>query len=382
VLEPIGDPGSPDGFVELSGAPAYGAEALAATRRALSVAGAGAVLLAGLFGLWMSQRLTAPLRSLRETAGRMGAGDLSARAPLQTRDEIGELAAQFNQMAGQLEGSFKQLAAERDALRRFIADASHELRTPITALKNFNALLLGQAAGDPEARAEFLAESQVQLDRLEWITRNLLDLSRLEAGLLELDWGDHDLREILAAAAAPFQPLAAEKGISLSLDPAAEPAMQRCDRARLELALANLLDNALKFTPPGGRIELGVATGEGAARRIWVRDTGVGIHPDDLPHIFERFYRGMGGSVGRPATARGGKTGRAEEWKSTAEVGGPATEESGRRGLGLGLSIVERLVQAQGGRVSAESTPGQGSCFIIEWAAGPESPNTLDIPPG
>ncbi|MER3514529.1 MAG: two-component sensor histidine kinase, partial [Chloroflexota bacterium] len=109
-------------------------------------------------------------------------GDLSTRAPVHGEDEIGQLARQFNQMAAHLEASFAQLSAERDALRRFIADASHELRTPITALQNFLDLVQGPAAEDPAARSEFLAESQKQVSRLEWITQNLLDLSRLEAG--------------------------------------------------------------------------------------------------------------------------------------------------------------------------------------------------------
>ena len=106
-------------------------------------------------GLLISQRLTSPLRRLTEAAGKMSAGDLSGRVAAKSRDEIGELADTFNQMAERLEASFREVASERDALRRFIADASHKLRTPVAALKNFNALLLGPAANDPEVQSEF-----------------------------------------------------------------------------------------------------------------------------------------------------------------------------------------------------------------------------------
>lgn len=342
VREPVGDQAQPLGYVELSAGPGFTAEAIATTRRALLFAGGGAALLAGALGLLMSQRLAAPLRSLREAAGRMGRGDLSARAPASSADEIGELAAQFNQMAAQLQASFGELEAERDALRRFISDASHELRTPVTALMNFNTLLAELGGEDPAARAEFLAESRAQLERLDWITRNLLDLSRLQAGIADLDYGHHDLGELLASAAAPFKNRAAGLGLDLRVVPPAAPLKVRADRARLELALANLLDNALKFTPPGGQVELGAA-GQGSLVHLWVQDTGPGLSPEDRPHVFERFYRGRGHS---------------------------------QPGSGLGLAIVASFVRAQGGRVWVESEAGQGARFVIEMMKTAHRPPT------
>jgi len=332
ITVPIGELDRPIGYVELGNSPDFAAEALATAQRAFLLAAGGATLLAAIVGLLVSRGLTAPLRSLTGAAGQMSSGDLSIRAPVRGRDEIGQLARQFNQMAERLEASFAELAAERDSLRRFIADASHELRTPVTALKNFNELLQGAAADDPAARAEFLAESQVQLDRLEWITHNLLDLSRLEAGLIALDVTSHDAGELIRASAAVFKTLAHEKHVTLSVTEPPSPVQVRCDRARIELALSNLLENGLKFTPAGGQVEIGAEQAHQGVR-LWVQDSGPGIAPADQPRIFERFYRGRGKDV---------------------------------EGTGLGLAIVRSIVQAHGGRVTVESQPGAGSRFVIE----------------
>lgn len=330
---PVGPAEDPFGYIELGAAPGFAVEAQAATRQALLLAGGGAIVLAVIIGLAISKRLTSPILALGDVARRMEAGDLSARAEIRARDEIGALATRFNQMAEGLETSFRQLEADRDAMRRFIADASHELRTPITALKNFYTLLSGAAARDRKAQQEFLRESSAQLDRLEWITQNLLDLSRLDAGLVEMDLEEHDLDEALQACYSAFKRLAEEKGIDLTLQAAPTPVRLVCDRQRLEIAITNLLDNAIKFTPEGGRVSLG-AQQEGGLLRLWVQDSGPGISPEEQEHIFERFYRGR---------------------------------QHTQSGSGLGLSIVESLVRAQGGRVRVESEPGQGARFILEW---------------
>jgi signal transduction histidine kinase len=332
ITTPIGNADDPFGYVEMSGGPDYAAEALRTTRRAFLLAAVGALSLAVLIGLLVSRGLTAPLLELAGVAGRMSDGDLSTRAPVRGKDEIGQLAARFNDMAAQLEHSFGELAAERDALRRFIADASHELRTPLTALKSFNDLLQGAAADDPEARSEFLVESQTQIERLEWITANLLDLSRLDAGLIALEMAEHNVADLLEAVVPAYRTLAGERGIDFSVE-LPDPALTvHCDGGRLELALSNLLDNACKFTPAGGEVELGAAQSI-AGVRFWVRDTGAGILPDDLPHIFERFYRGHNGTD---------------------------------RGNGLGLAIVQSIVQAHGGQITVASEPGDGARFTIE----------------
>ncbi len=179
VTAPIRTNGEVVGYVELSRAPNIATEALAAIRRVFLMAAVGVSLLAVTVGLVISRGLTAPLEGLAAATSRMNRGDLSVRVPVYGQDEIGLLAARFNGMATALEQSFATLAAERDALRRFVADASHELRTPITALRTFNELLQGSAAHDAAAQHEFLAAGQEQIARLERITHNLLKLSRL-----------------------------------------------------------------------------------------------------------------------------------------------------------------------------------------------------------
>jgi signal transduction histidine kinase len=332
VRYPIGASNNPSGYVQLDAPAASGEQILAAMRRALLLAGLGATLVAAIAGLLVGRSLTAPVLALSESATRMSSGDLSARAPERGAGEIGLLARQFNHMASSLQASFQAISTERDTLRRFIADASHELRTPITALGNFVELLQGPAADDQAAREEFLSESQKQVRRMEWIAGNLLDLSRMDAGLIQLDLHPQDLGDLLEAAAGPFLPRAQEKGIRLVIDPPSPPVNISCDRARMEMALGNLLDNALKFTPAGGLVRLSGSSSEQGIR-ITVEDDGAGIETDDLPFIFERFYRGQ------------------------------ATTD----GSGLGLSIVKSIIQAHGGQVSIESQPGQGTKATIDF---------------
>jgi two-component system sensor histidine kinase BaeS len=331
VLAPIQANNQVMGYVELSSAPNLVAAMLAVIRRAFLIAAALVSGLAVAVGWVVSRGLTAPLEGLALATVRMNAGELSARAPVHGKDEIGLLARQFNQMAAALESSFAALATERDALRRFIADASHELRTPITALRTFHELLLGGAAQDTQAQREFLLEGQIQVERLEHITNNLLNLSRLEGGLVQLELADHDLSELVSAVVSGFKTVAQERQIDLRVEQAPATILVHCDRSQLETALINLVDNALKFTPAGGQVQVGVQLDE-QATCLWVKDNGPGISPEELPHIFERFQRG------RQTTSTGS---------------------------GLGLAIVQSIVHAHGGMVEVVSQMGVGSRFTI-----------------
>lgn len=324
------------GYVQVSSRRDINTDTLRPIVQNLAIAGGVAAVLAAVMGLLVSSGLTRPVQRLTLTVNRISQGDLSARTQLapteQPNDEIGQLAGQFDQMAARLQTSFGELAAERDALRRFIADASHELRTPITALRMYNELLQGQADDNPATRREFLAATQQQLARLEWITQNLLDLSRLDAGLIKLNLTETHAQALLQRVIAPFAALAQQKPITLDIVAAPDLSV-RCDSARMEMVLGNLVDNAIKFTPAGGQITL-TAQRVADAVEFSVRDTGVGIPEADLPHIFDRFYRGQ--------------------------------NESLAAGNGLGLAIVRSIVQAHGGRVDVGSTVGQGTRFAVQ----------------
>jgi signal transduction histidine kinase len=333
VTLPIGEEAAPLGFIQLDSYSGAGQEILLAMRWVLLVTGLGSVLIAVIAGLLVSRSLTAPIQALAESATRMSSGDLTVRAPSGGAGEIGQLSQQFNRMAERLQASFSTLSAERDALRRFIGDASHELRTPITALHSFIELMQGPAANDSSARVEFLTESQIQVQRMEWITNNLLDLSRLDAGLIQLHQESCDLSNLLQSAAAPFLPTAQEKGVEIQIQ-AEEQVLVHCDKTRMQIVLSNMLDNAVKFTPAGGKVEVRGEKKNGGVQ-ISIQDSGTGISSEDLPHIFERFYRG----------------------KTT------------EKGSGLGLSIVQSILQAHGGTIDVESLPGQGSRFTINLAS-------------
>ncbi len=336
VVQAVDDGEAVVGYVEISSRPDFGVGALALIRRAFLLAGLGVSALATLVALWMSRSLTAPLDDLIQATDQMHSGALSTRATVHTQDEIGRLATQFNTMAARLERSFTELAAERDALSRFVADASHELRTPITALKTFGELLLGPAGDVPAARTEFLQESQKQIDRLERITSVLLNLSRLDAGLTNLKTEQVDLRDLLMAAIDPLVARAQAKGVVLITESDAAPIPMLCNPLYLEMALTNLIDNALKFTPTSGTVQVGIRRLEDWAA-LWVQDNGSGIAATDLPYIFDRFYRGL-----------------------------PGASTDTEAGSGLGLAIVQSIVKAHGGQVTVTSELGMGSRFVLQ----------------
>ena len=331
VTMPVGETKAPLGFVQMSTPLSLSSEAIGTMRNAVLYSGLGSLLIAVAFGLFMGKALSDPLRALASTARRMSDGDLAARAAVGRRDEIGALAGQFNAMASNLETSFSDLRTERDALKRFIADASHELRTPVTALATFNELLLGSAASDPSAHQEFLRESQAQIAKLHWITANLLDLSRLDAGIASLTIATHDAGDIIQSAASGIRARARDKGIQLDVEKPEAPITLSCDRNRVEMALTNLISNAVKFTDAGGTVRVSVAR-EGPLARFDVVDNGRGIHPEDIPLVFERFYRGRG---------------------------------TQSEGAGLGLAIARSIARAHGGSIRVESELEKGSEFSL-----------------
>ena len=325
------------------------------TYRATAINNVTGLLIAiGLFALGLAvvvsaalaRRFTTPIRQLTDASRALAEGDLTRRVPAaQLRagsSELGELAVQFNTMADHLAESVELIRRDRDRSRDVLADVSHELRTPLAALRTFNQLLMEGAADDPDARTEFLESSQGQIERLDWLAQNLLELSKLDSGLVLLDLRPDDLRAAVESATHQHDALAERRGVDVRLDLPTRPIRIRHDPPRIGQVVANLVGNAVKFTPRGGTVRVSVEpTSDGA--RIDVVDTGVGIDPGELPHIFERFYRGS-----RANEARGS-------------------------GSGLGLAIVRSIVDIHGGTVTVESGPGSGSRFTVRLPQDPRS---------
>ncbi len=302
-------------------------------RSAIFGAGLLALVAAFVFGVIAARRVTAPIHRLRRVAGRVAQGDLEERATASGVLEVDELSAQFNVMADRLLGSLRMLEADRDRLREFVADVSHELRTPIAALRMYNELQRDGAVDDP-TRAEFTERSTEQIGRLEWLSTNLLDLSRIDAGIFPLDMRDGDLRDPVQAVVQALSEVAVERRIGLESLVPAGPVELRFDRERIVQLMTNLIGNALKFTQSGGGVSVRL-TAEDDFVTIEVRDSGPGIPQEEVPRVFERFYRGTN------------------------------TGDARASGSGLGLAIVRSIVEMHGGEIDLASVLGEGTVFTI-----------------
>ncbi len=322
--------------VRLSEPFTYRAQTLETIVGVMIVAAILALIVAVITSIVLADRLTKPIRRLTGAARDLAEGRLDARvAPPSAAPEVSELTAAFNTMADRLQSSIEFIRHDRDRGRDFLADVSHELRTPIAALRTFNELLAEDADIDQATREEFLDQSRRQIDRLDWLAANLLELSKLDSGLVSLDLRPDDLRAAVENSIEQAQPTADRKGVRLAMQLPAEPLRQHHDPQRLGQVLSNLINNAVKFTPAGGAVEVSLRPAEEGAE-IEVADNGVGIDPAELPHVFERFYRGVRASEERAA------------------------------GSGLGLSIVSSIVEMHNGRVSMTSTPGAGTTVSVQ----------------
>jgi len=295
----------------------------------------GAVAAAGLLALvimWLlSRSIVGPVEALTAAARRMEGGDWGARVAVRSRDEIGDLSHAFNAMA-------ESLARNETVRRQLVSDVAHELRTPLTNLQaQLEAIEDGLVPGD-RAALQSLHEETLLLARL---VEDLQELSLAEAGRLRLDPSAVSPREAIEAVATAFRARAEARGISIRLEPG-EPPSVHADPARLSQILRNLVGNAVTHTPDQGTVTL-AAMEAGAIVRFEVRDTGEGIAPEHLPHVFDRFYRA------------------------------DASRARATGGAGLGLAIVKHLVEAQGGAVSASSEPGRGATMAFTLPRSSES---------
>jgi two-component system, OmpR family, sensor histidine kinase BaeS len=303
--------------IKVSEAPAEGASIMVSVIAAWLVAAAAAVLAAALAGFLISRRIARPVVALAEASERMARGDLGTRADVREWGEIGRLARSFNEMATQVEATVS-------ALQRFVSDAAHQLGTPLTALRADLELAQDAAVSDDERR--LVARALTQEQRLEDLGGGLLQLSRLQLSAGASCRQAVDLAPLVAEAADAFASRAEQAEITLEVVVAQPAAVALADPDRLRTALQNLLDNAVKFTPAGGHVEVGVRSESGRAL-LWVADDGPGIPAADRPRVFERFYR--------------------------------AGATSDAPGSGLGLAIVKAAAEACGGTVRlAESAAG------------------------
>jgi signal transduction histidine kinase/ActR/RegA family two-component response regulator len=311
------------------------------------------LILSVVAGLLLARRMVTPIKALRAGAAQVGAGALDHRIEVQTGDELEALAEEFNRMAGRLRESYsgleqkvedrtRELAAANQAKSRFLAAASHDLRQPMHALGLFIAQLRGRIV-DPDTLA-LVGKVEAAVTALQELLDSLLDISRLDAGIVKPTVADFRLQPLLGRLESAFAPQAERKGLRLRAVPT--NLAVRSDPVLLERVLLNLLSNAVRYTERGG-IVIGCRR-RGSQVRIEVWDSGIGVAPEHAEAIFQEFY----------------------------QLGNP--ERDRRKGLGLGLAIAARLSRLLGSRIDLHSRPGRGSVFAIEIPHGVA--DTADIP--
>jgi heavy metal sensor kinase len=296
---------------------------IARMRRLLLLAWAGTLAVSALGAWLLVGRTLKPVDQMTRAAREISA-DFCARVPVvNPNDELGRLGGTLNDMLGRLCSSI-------DRLRQFTSDASHELRTPLTAARTVGEVALREDR-PPEEYRDAIGSMLEEIERLTRIVDKLLYLARADGGAIPVERTETRLDEIAREVSDQFRVVAADRNIRL--EGAGGPSRPfPCDAEKVRLALVNLVDNAIKFTPPGGTVTLGAEV-NGREARLWVLDTGPGIAPDHLERIFERFYR--------------------------------VDRTRGAEGAGLGLAIARWAIECQEGRILAESRPGAGSKFTI-----------------
>jgi signal transduction histidine kinase len=313
--------------------------------------GLGMALVASLL---VARRVVRPLETLRKGVERIGAGDMNSRLEVKTGDEIEVLADEFNKMTENLRSAYDglerkvadrtqalALANERlqelDRLKSdFVSNVSHELRTPLTAIKGAVDLILREVAGPlTEKQIHYLSRVRSNTQHLAGLINDLLDLSKIESGKIEMKSGRVSMGGLIHEVVETLRPVAVEKAIALEANTPEPSIMVWADREKINQVLMNLIGNAIKFTPAHGGVNVSVTTNGNASVRVSVSDTGPGVAPGEEERIFNKFYQ-------------------------IAEAG-----EAKPKGTGLGLAICKALVELHGGSIWVESEPGRGSAFYF-----------------
>ncbi len=295
------------------------------TNEALTIAALVAAMLALIVGFLLARTLTRPLHALTQATEKMAGGELDQQVSITSHDEIGELAESFNRMS-------RQVAQANRLRKQMTADVAHDLRTPLTVIAGY---VESMRDGDLAPTPERLDTIYTEIHRLQSLVQDLRLLAVTDAGELRLNIAPLDLRALLERLSASFQLSAQQKGLTLHLETDPDLPTINADEARLDRVLCNLITNAIRHTPSGGFVTIKTMR-KPENIFISVEDTGEGIPAADLPHIFDRFYRAD---------------------KSRTDADGASS--------GLGLAIARALIEAHGGRISAESEVGKGTKITI-----------------
>jgi signal transduction histidine kinase len=295
----------------------------------------GSLLLALGLGYSISWSLIEPVRRMDERFSELAAGNFAGRVKVANRDELGALAENLNRMSDELGRLYRQIETANRHKSEFLANMSHELRTPLNAVIGFSEVLQERMFGElNEKQADYVNDIHSSGRHLLALINDILDLSKIEAGRMELEPSEFHLPAMLETALTLVRERAQRHGIALSLEVAPGVGNVRGDERKLKQVTLNLLSNAVKFTPEGGSVRLG-ARMNGAAVEVSVCDTGVGIAPEDQPLVFEEF-RQVGTDSARKA-----------------------------EGTGLGLALAKKFIELHGGTIKLESAPGRGSTFTF-----------------
>ena len=304
------------------------------SRNLFIAAAAGAVVLALLLGYFLSWSLIGPIQRVVGRLGGIAAGDFSRHVEVANRDELGDLAKRVNQMNDELQRLYRELETVSRHKSEFLANMSHELRTPLNAILGFSQVLEKRLFGElNEKQEEYVEDIRSSGDHLLSLINDVLDLSKVEAGQIELEVAPFSLRETVERGVVMVRERASKNGVALAAEIEPEVQIVSGDERRIRQILFNLLSNAVKFTPAGGRIDVAASLVDGHVQ-LAVSDTGPGIAREDLDRIFEEFQQTDAGA-------------RQHE------------------GTGLGLALSKRLVELHGGRIWVESEVGVGSRFVF-----------------